>query len=142
MTWDSSNASFAQHAQACPNKNHNNIQSFLIGLYGKDAVEQAGVDMYIDGCVDLYPKFAPYFEARIKGDQEAMVSIKMTMFSFTWRMSEFLIFEERNYNEFKEKQLTAFLDRYSSFLKANSSGWFVGDRVSSQKGHSSHPKIR
>lgn len=49
------------------------LDSFMLGLYGKDAVEQAQVDMYVDGCVDLYPKFAPYFEARIKGDHDAMV---------------------------------------------------------------------
>ncbi len=47
----------------------------LLGLAGKDSLDQALADMYVDGTNDLYQPLTPLFGHLMAGDMEKFVSV-------------------------------------------------------------------
>jgi len=77
------------------------------GFAGKNMLDQAKADMYAEGIADVV------------NTSEAFL------------MSLFMNSPEKDdvFRNWKTKSIVPFLERYEKFLKANNSGWLVGDSV-------------
>jgi len=84
------------------------------GIAGKDDIEQAQADMYVDGLYDIYPKGQAYFgELRKKvfenkGDDEKI---------------------KQEFGKWKTEAIVPFLDILEKVLAKNGSGHLVGSKV-------------
>jgi len=90
-------------------------QSLTIGRYlarrfgfaGKNMLEQAKADMYVEGVHDMVNAGQPFFNAMFLNPES----------------------KDAEFEKWKKNTVIPFLDRYTKFLKQNGTGWLVGDSI-------------
>lgn len=99
----------------------------LEDLTGKDDLESAFCDTYVDGMIDMdRPNLVPVYAARFKEGKEA-VSVQNFNAITVFTVIHFQ--QEAAWTKFKQETLKSFLDRYEAFVVKNGNGVLVGDQA-------------